>query len=698
MAQRTITATAIAKMAGVGRAAVSNWRRRYATFPAPVSGTSANPLFDADVVEQWLRDNRKIAEASPVDNLWRWIESCQPATRLPEAVCLAGAAMLYRSTRTRRSPERLPTPADLLKHLVTHNRDLADAIRAILPSEWTAQQHNLVRVALDIAVTHRVDAFAEITSRMAAIRSAAALAYAREPVAQIMLDLVGKPSSILDPNCGLGSIIQTALRRATNDRIALQCLGQDTSPTAIALTLVWWSLRSVHAAAEGLSLPAIQIKQSRFLLEDTFPDAVVDAVVSYPPFAIHDWGHEKLGYDPRWAFGIPPRTESELAWVQHAIAHLSPNGRAVLLMPPAAAARTAGRRIRAELVRRGALRAVIALPRGLIASTSVGLHLWVLTRPVPADEPASPLLFGEINYGPDETSGGRLTASDADVIRRRVAAAWQAFESQPDTFARNEDFYTAPAIDVLDDDVDLTPRRYLTAEAAVNPTDVLDDYDDLTRLLAAISAGLPKLRIAQRSQLGDASTIELGDLVRSEALTIQRPAPRLRDDIAADTVPAITAQDVLAGAPPSGRIALPHASEARNTVVREDDVLIPLLGQPVVARVATTEQVGAQLGPGVCAIRIQPGVLDPRFVAGALMRTDSARTTGRALPVTTGLRVEVKRFRVPVLPIDVQRSFGEVFAQLTMLDAQLRRVAVQGSDLVQELLAAIAAGTVEPNH
>ncbi|MEU3117339.1 MULTISPECIES: N-6 DNA methylase [Micromonospora] len=79
--------------------------------------------------------------------------------------------------------------------------------------------------------------------------------------------------------------------------------------------------------------------------------------------------------------GFSPRTEPELAWVQHALAHLSPGGTAVVLMPPAAASRPAGRRVRAELIRRGALRAVVALPAGLMPPTAIGLHIWVLMQP-----------------------------------------------------------------------------------------------------------------------------------------------------------------------------------------------------------------------------------------------------------------------------------------------------------------------------
>lgn len=54
-----ITSAAIARLAGVGRAAVSNWRRRYPEFPKPVGGTKNSPTFSRAEVEQWLIDTGK---------------------------------------------------------------------------------------------------------------------------------------------------------------------------------------------------------------------------------------------------------------------------------------------------------------------------------------------------------------------------------------------------------------------------------------------------------------------------------------------------------------------------------------------------------------------------------------------------------------------------------------------------------------
>lgn len=66
-----VTAAGIARLAGVGRAAVSNWRRRHADFPQPVGGTPASPSFALADVEQWLRDQGKLAEVPLRERVWQ---------------------------------------------------------------------------------------------------------------------------------------------------------------------------------------------------------------------------------------------------------------------------------------------------------------------------------------------------------------------------------------------------------------------------------------------------------------------------------------------------------------------------------------------------------------------------------------------------------------------------------------------------
>lgn len=54
-----LTAAAIARLAGVGRAAVSNWRRRYPNFPKPTGGSPTSPTFERTEVEAWLKSTGK---------------------------------------------------------------------------------------------------------------------------------------------------------------------------------------------------------------------------------------------------------------------------------------------------------------------------------------------------------------------------------------------------------------------------------------------------------------------------------------------------------------------------------------------------------------------------------------------------------------------------------------------------------------
>lgn len=50
----------IARLVGVGRAAVANWRRRHDNFPSPVGGTDTSPLFKRAAAEAWLRAHDRL--------------------------------------------------------------------------------------------------------------------------------------------------------------------------------------------------------------------------------------------------------------------------------------------------------------------------------------------------------------------------------------------------------------------------------------------------------------------------------------------------------------------------------------------------------------------------------------------------------------------------------------------------------------
>ncbi|WP_433618583.1 N-6 DNA methylase [Dactylosporangium sp. CA-139114] len=668
-----LTASGIAELAGVGRAAVSNWRRRYADFPPPTGGTPASPTFNAADVEAWLRRQGRLRQVSAEQLTWRHIESYQPAAQIGDALGITGAYLLA-------GPHTgTITPKQLVTRLRSIDPALAAAVRRIMPDRWTPQLQTLLRT-VDTLAQHQdpETAFEYLHGRyVSSAQSMSGLATTPDPVAEIMLDIAGPSPQILDFTCGTGSILRIAADRALRAGTSIACFGQEISQdyALIALIRLWFiKLRAKQPAIT----PHIHVGDS--LLADAYTAMRTDVVVANFPFGIHDWGHDRLAYDPRWVYGMPPRTEPELAWVQHALAHLSPGGTAVVLMPPAAAVRPAGRRIRAELVRRGALRAVIALPAGLMPPVGIGLHLWVLVQPDEQNPPTDRLLF---------IDAGHADQSLHDV----VPATWHAFREGE--LAETPGLSGAvPAIAVLTDEVDLTPQRYLPPlpRPATNPGQIKVDMFHFDQLLVDVSRELPAVEPAKSATLSTAPRASLADLVRAGSMTILRAMPRGRT--ATDSA-ALTVVDVMAGTGPSGHVVPAADHDEASPRVQAGDILLPVAGREVVARVATDAQVGAALGQGIQALRIDPSLFDPWFVAGLLAREDNVRAAIRTSSAGGGtLRVDLRRLTIPVLTIQEQRVYGEAFRRLDVFRLGLERAAAAGAALARSIGEGLASGAL----
>jgi hypothetical protein len=101
--------------------------------------------------------------------------------------------------------------------------------------------------------------------------------------------------------------------------------------------------------------------------------------------------------------------------------------------------------------------------------------------------------------------------------------------------------------------------------------------------------------------------------------------------------------------------------------------------------VADARDAGQLLGRHLFLLRPDPERLDPWFLAGFLAAEDNinAAATG-----TSVVRVDVRRLRVPLLPLDEQRRYGKAFRQLHAL-----RVAADiASRLVEETARTLGSG------
>jgi hypothetical protein len=646
VASATLTASGIARLANVGRAAVSNWRRRYADFPIPVGGTANSPTFDAAAVERWLHQQGRLREAGIEQLAWRQIERYQPATAIGDALAIGGAYLL---ACTIRPPRRgaLLTPQQLRTRLRALDPNLAALLGDVLPADWTPQLTAVVQAIQQLVGERDPEtAFEYLHSQyVSAPQAMSGLAGTPDVVAELMLTLTGTGQRTLDFTSGTGSLLRMAADRALQQGHPTRCYAQEIKQQYALITLL--RLWFVQQRGTLTAPPDVHVGDS--LLADAFPDLRADVVVANFPFGIHDWGHERLAYDPRWIYGLPPRTEPELAWVQHALAHLAADGTAAVLMPPAAAARPAGRRIRAELVRRGALRAIIALPPGLMPPISLGLHIWVLTQPDQA--PAGRLLLVD------------TTDVELGALSRVAGNAWQTYLAGNDTTTPGV-HRSIPAIDVLDNHVDLTPRRYLpqAEEVAADPTRTIEKITEFSQRLEHLRASLPVVQTVESTALSNAPQASLASLIQAGSISVQRAATR---------------------------------GTANSQPVQANDILIPVTGRHLIARVASTSQVGAEPEANTQIVRVDQTQFDPWFVAGILSRTDNQRITGRSSASSALGRIDLRRISLPVLPIEQQRVYGEAFRRLAEFRATLDEVTAVGEAIARAVGDGLATGSLD---
>ncbi|MDX2850933.1 N-6 DNA methylase [Streptomyces sp. PA03-3a] len=694
-----VTAAEISRIAGVTRATVSNWRRRHEDFPSPAGGTEASPLYDLEAVRAWLQARGHSAAATPAEELRTLLRlhGAGIATRLlPMVLAAARRSPEELSALTGLSDPELGTQADsavaalagaaALTATVHFPPDDAPALRALLRCVRDAGP----RAALDVLAEREL----EESTASGTYQTPAELAV-------LMARLLPADSiRVLDPACGSGTLLETAAAQGARELYGQDALEVQAQRTAVRLLL---------------SAPDAQVSVSTgdSLRSDAYQGTAADGVLCNPPYGDRDWGQDELAYDPRWAYGVPPRAESELAWVQHALAHLVPGGYAVLLLPPATAARASGRRVRAELVRAGTLRAVVGLPAGAAAPLHIGLQIWVLQRPEPGGAERKSVLFMDLSGGREDPASSsrqrsRRAAPDWDDLSKRILDHWTAFRAAPDSVREEPGVARAvPVIDLLGDLVDLTPARQVRAAPAdVDPAEVARlvarHREQLTRHIASLAEAAGH---DVGEPAGDSTrewrTATVSDLVRGGALEILRATPQTKEGSLAKWRAANADRPVLTGADIAhserASAGLDDLTVETAPLIEEGDVLVRAIpgGQGSMARVADEADAGAVPGRSVFVLRPDPARLDPWFVMGFLEAEDNV--AGASTGSTT-VHVQPGRLRVPLLSLEEQQRYGVAFRRVHDLRTAARRTVELAQRTADALTAGLTGGGLLPSR
>lgn len=510
-----VTSSDIADLAGVGRSAVANWRRRHADFPV-----ATDNRFDLAEVERWLIINGKIdGPISPDRTFWWLVDALDRSLESPHALAVVAACLVYVEMLGRSAPPgcdgaveaaasagpipwsevRKAADEDLwqtlfaaVSHMVgtdDHDDGLvllhmvgfarsgsadASALRALidlLTASASGSSHLPPRFEL-------FDDLLERENRRDVFRGECSTP---RPAAELMASLGHWPSEVLDLAAGQGGLLMEVrnehLHHAPAGVPQPRFRGYERAGDLVNLTKARFYLYGED----------VTVFQADSLVELHDEPATANLVVVDPPMGTADWADADVLLSDRWGFGTPPVRNADFAWIQVAIEMLAPDGTALVLTVASALSRAGTEAaIRSRLLDAGCVRGVIALPPRMRLETTVPQALWLLGRPDPTR--TSVVLVDAVEVGTSARSGHALTRFDIELI----SAAFARGQSEPG----DQVFATTLAVSALGAHVDLTPARY-------RPTTTLDRtaaearrnqlHDDLDRASAALTDAVAAL-------------------------------------------------------------------------------------------------------------------------------------------------------------------------------------------------------------
>lgn len=483
----------IARLAGQSRATVGNWKARNPEeFPAERGRGARGPLYDRAEVTAWLKATDRLADGpAAVTALWEVANAFRGRVATEDVLPLILVLLAVRS----RAPEawaRLHDDSD--GHIEDHLRralheQIPEALQ-LLPT--TAVPPRLLGVAVQ-TLSHinreEVGALADAALE----QSAKALGkhggefLTPRAVRKLVVSLAAPAGTIYNPATGAGQLLVDTAQRSSHGSVRL--VGQEINPRIWAISQLNLALHEVKA----------EVALGDVFTEDRYPDLRADCVVSVPP-----WNHrladaDLLRHDPRWVWGEPGPGDSNIAWIQHCLAHLADHGRAVLVLPDGALFE-GGRsgRIRQRILKSGLLDCVVSLPSGVFPWTAVPSAVVVFQKGRTTGTTPAPVLMVDVSASGEVAERSANALSDP-IIEEVVGlySSWRAGKEPQSEFAALATYDELAANDFIID-----PGRYLSLppvnvvdrpQAEARRRELVDRLNELSRQSDASDADLRRI-------------------------------------------------------------------------------------------------------------------------------------------------------------------------------------------------------------
>ena len=329
--------------------------------------------------------------------------------------------------------------------------------------------------------------------------------YTPSQVVRVLIEVLAPyKGRVYDPCCGSGGMFVQSEKfiEAHAGRLGdISIYGQELNYTT-------WRLAKMNLAIRGIDA---QIAHGDTFHNDRHPDLKADYVLANPPFNDSDWRGDLLKDDKRWAYGVPPASNANFAWVQHFIHHLTPTGLAgfVLANGSMSSNQSGEGDIRKGIIEADLVDCMVALPGQLFYSTSIAVCIWFLARSKKngrfRDRRGETLFIDARKMG-SLVERTQREFSDEEIAQ--IADTFHSWRGDKDSGAYSNvpGFCKVATLeDIRKHDYVLTPSRYVGTEAA-------EDEEE------PFEAKMRRLTKALRKQNGEAANLDAAIAVTLKVL------------------------------------------------------------------------------------------------------------------------------------------------------------------------------------
>lgn len=657
-----VTVAQIAELASVTSSAVSNWRRRHADFPEAVETLAGGrEVFSLREVETWLRDSRGVQPEMEVTKyVWQLADLVRGLLSSDEMVEFLCSVVTF--VHLDGSPTNVwPSAGEIEQRTGMHG--LFHPLERVPPEILD----RAISIASEIPKAGQAEVFTATLDRQSRLNEW------RTPgiIADLLVQLSSNDNvtTLLDPAAGTGGFLIAAAQSMEG----LNLHGQEMAITA-------WRIAHQNLMIHGVDA---ELMHGDAFAEDRFPNERFDVVLCDPPYS----GKPRLStlpVDLQWSFGPPPRNNTDYWWIQYVVNHLSDEGRGYLLLPLGSLYRHGlEQKVRQELVRRGAVEAVIGLPSAAGQYSQIPLALWILKRPVTTEEP-DPILFVDGVSTSDSKS-----ELDPQLVGKVVAVVQQHREGRSASEALMP-AATVKVLDILGADVDLNPARWVEREGEL----------DLVLLDEAWSSVTSKLRQVEEFASGEFSQtsidmlperasqwISVRDLSQAGIVQVIKGRTVKPAEFVSQGVRALRIRDIGDGRLVEAEPAyVPADGIEEGSLTQPGDVIVS--PGPSKPRAAVDQTGGNLVVSPLHILRFRQEWLDPDVTAASI----SSRRNLRFLRGSTHPRVNVQDLELPVLKPEDGQALRDALIRVKELETRAADVVAAARTAREALINLGATG------